>query len=403
MTPTAHNGLWENCYEVSNLKNKILMVLSHILVALIATAATLFIIVGQMPEGYSKLDQLEDLITEKFIGEADKTVMEDAAASAMVDALGDQWSYYISAADYGAYMEQMKNAYVGVGITVQAKEDGTGLEVMSVTAGGPAEEAKIQVGDVIVGVEGERIEGQDVNNASAKIKGEEGTPVSLLVLRDGKELTISVMRRQIQVPVTKWQMLEGNTGLITIENFDARCASETIAAIEELTKQGATKLIFDVRNNPGGYKDELVDLLDYLLPKGLIFRSEYYNGKVEDDNSDSKELNMPMAVLVNANSYSAAEFFPAALRDYDKAVVVGEQTCGKGYFQNTYLLNDGSAVGLSIGKYYTPKGVSLAGVGVTPDIPVEVDEETYAKIYYDMLEPMDDPQILAAIDALKDK
>ena len=385
------------------MKNKILLVLSHILVALIATAATLFVFVGQMPEGYSKLDQLEDLITEKFIGEADKTVMEDAAASAMVGALGDRWSYYISAEDYGAYMEQMKNAYVGIGVTVQTRQDETGLEVMAVTAGGPAEEAQIQVGDIIVAVEGERIAGQDVNAVSAKIKGKEGTAVSLTVLRDGQEIVISVMRRQIQVPVTTWQLLEGNIGLVTIENFDARCASETITAIEELIGQGATKLIFDVRNNPGGYKDELVDLLDYLVPKGLIFRSEYYDGKIEDDNSDAKELNMPMAVIVNADSYSAAEFFPAALRDYDKAIIVGEQTCGKGYFQNTYRLSDGSAVGLSIGKYYTPKGESLAGVGVTPDITVEVDEETYANIYFDMLEPMEDPQILAAIEALKDK
>ncbi len=385
------------------MKNKILLILSHILVALIATAATLFIFVGQTPQNYSKLDQLEELITEKFIGEADKTAMEDAAAGAMVDALGDRWSYYISAADYGAYMEQMKNAYVGIGVTVQTRQDNIGLDVIAVTAGGPAEDAEIQPGDIIVAVEGQRIEGQDVNAVSGKIKGKEGTSVTLTIKRGEEERTVTVMRRQIQVQVAKWQMLEGNIGLVTIENFDERCASESIAAIEELIKQGATKLIFDVRNNPGGYKDELVDLLDYLVPKGLIFRSEYYDGKIEDDNSDAKELNMPMAVIVNEDSYSAAEFFPAALRDYEKAIVVGQQTCGKGYFQNTYLLKDGSAVGLSIGKYYTPKGVSLAGVGVTPDVTVEVDDETYSKIYYDMLEPMEDPQILAAIDALKDK
>ena len=385
------------------MKNRILLVLSHILVALIATALTLFVIVGQAGSTYSKLDQLEDLIMEVFIGEADKTKMEDAAANAMVDSLGDRWSYYISAADYGAYMEQMKNAYVGVGITVQERKDGTGLDVMAVTAGGPAEEAGILAGDVIVGVEGERIAGQNANDISAKIKGEEGTSVSLMILRGGEELTVSVMRRQIKVPVATYKMLPDGIGLITIENFDERCASESITAIEELMKQGATKLIFDVRNNPGGYKDELVELLDYLVPEGLIFRAEYYNGKVEDDSSDARELNVPMAVVVNENSYSAAEFFPAALRDYGKAVIVGQQTSGKGYFQSTYQLKDGSAVGLSIGKYYTPKGVSLANVGITPDIEVEVGDEIYAQIYYGTLDSMEDPQIQAAMEALKDK
>ena len=196
-------------------------------------------------------------------------------------------------------------------------------------------------------------------------------------------------------------MLEGKIGLVQIVNFDSRCAAETIAVIESLVDQGAEKLIFDVRNNPGGYKSELVKTLDYLLPEGLLFRSEYYDGTRLDDNSDEKCLDMPMAVLVNGDSYSAAEFFAAALRDYDWATVVGNQTCGKGYFQNTFELLDGSAIALSVGKYYTPGGVSLAEVGgLTPDRIVEVDEKTDAAIYAGTLDPMEDPQILAAIEEL---
>ena len=385
------------------MKNKILLVLSHVLVALIAAAVTLFVMVWQFGSTYGKLDQLQALILEVFIDDVDQTKMEDAAAGAMVESLGDRWSYYISAADYGAYMEQMQNAYVGVGITVQPSEDGMGLDVMAIVDGGPAQDAGMQAGDVIVAVEGERIERQDVNAISDKIKGEAGTFVNLTVLRHGAEQEISVERRKIQVAVATYEMLEGGIGLVTIENFDERCASESIAAIEALLEQGATKLIFDVRNNPGGYKDELVELLDYLVPEGVIFRSEYYNGDIEEDSSDAKELNVPMAVLVNADSYSAAEFFPAALRDYGKAFIVGEQTCGKGYFQSTYQLMDGSAVGLSIGKYYTPKGENLANVGITPDIAVDVDDETYANIYYGILEPMEDPQIVAAVEALLGK
>jgi carboxyl-terminal processing protease len=174
-----------------------------------------------------------------------------------------------------------------------------------------------------------------------------------------------------------------------------------VAVIRELMDQGAQGLIFDVRFNPGGYARELVKLLDFLLPEGELFRTVDYAGREQVDYSEADCLDIPMAVLVNADTYSAAEFFAAALRDYDAAVIVGEQTVGKGYFQNTFALGDGSAVGLSIGKYYTPGGVSLEGVGITPDVEVDVDEQTLLAIYMGTLDPMEDPQILAAMDALK--
>ena len=189
--------------------------------------------------------------------------------------------------------------------------------------------------------------------------------------------------------------------LYTIENFDGRCAQETIAAIEELLTQGAEKLILDVRNNPGGYKSELCKILDYLLPEGPLFRSEYYDGSTQVDSSDADCLEIPMAVLVNSESISAAEFFAAALAEYEAATVVGQQTIGKGYFQNAYELSDGSAVGLSIGKYTTPNGVSLTGVGITPDVVVEVDEALFRQIYYGQIAWNEDPQILAAVEVLK--
>ena len=176
-----------------------------------------------------------------------------------------------------------------------------------------------------------------------------------------------------------------------------------MAAIEALLSQGATSIIFDVRYNPGGYKTELVKLLDYLLPEGDLFHSEDYKGNISVDKSDAKHLDIPMAVIVNGSSYSAAEFFAAALREYDAAVTIGEKTSGKGHFQNTFLLSDGSAVAISTGRYKTPKGVSLEGVGITPDVEITVDEETAYYIYAGVLDPMEDPQILAAIDALKGK
>ena len=384
------------------MKKKVLIVLSYILVAVLAGGATFGIMTMLMPrDSYTKLEELSDLIQDKFIGDADVTAMEDAAAVGMIEAIGDRWSHYISADEYGAYLDQMNNAYVGVGITIQLREDGY-LDIIEVVPGGPAEKAGLLAGDILTAVNGDDCAELGIDGTRDRVRGEEGTVVFLTVKREGEEEgTLSVTRAYFEVPVVAYQMLDDSIGYIAIENFDKRCASESIAAIEDLIAQGATALLFDVRNNPGGYKTELCDLLDYLLPEGPLFRSEYYDGTTQVDESDAEFLDIPMGVLVNSESYSAAEFFAAALREYDAAFVAGEKTTGKGYFQNTYALSDGSAVTLSIGKYTTPNGVSLADVGITPDIEVEVNEELFAQIYYGNVEPMDDPQIIAAMDALK--
>ena len=383
------------------MKKTVLTVLSYVLVAVIAAGATLGTMTLMAPgEQESKLDQLSELIQERFIGEADVTAMEDAAAEAMIEALGDRWSHYISADEYGAHMDQMNNSYVGVGITIQLREDGY-MDIVEVVPGGPAEGAGILAGDVLIAADGADCGALGIDGTRDRVRGEEGTSVSLTVNREGEELTFDVTRAYFEVPVVAYQMLEGSVGYIAIENFDSRCADETIGAIEELLTQGAEALLFDVRNNPGGYKTELCEVLDYLLPEGPLFRSEYYDGTTQVDESGPECLDIPMAVLVNSESYSAAEFFAAALREYDAAFVVGEKTTGKGYFQQTYRLNDGSAVGLSVGKYTTPNGVSLADVGITPDIEVEVDEELFWQIYYGNVEPEEDPQIRAALDGLK--
>ena len=380
------------------MKEKILRIGSYVLVAALAAAVTLALVGG---EGPSKLDELEALIQERFIGEADMEAIEDAAADAMIAATGDRWSYYIPASEYAAYQEQMANSYVGVGITIQVTEDDSGFLVTEVVSGGPAEEAGMMVEDLLIMVEDVDVRGMSTSEVRELVRGEEGTSVKLTVMRKGEHKVLSVERRQVQTPVATYEMLESNVGLVTIENFDSRCAEETIAAIETLLSNGAEKLIFDVRNNPGGYASELVKVLDYLLPEGDLFRTVRYDGKENVDTSDADCLEIPMAVLVNDGSYSAAEFFAAALSEYEAAIVVGEPTVGKGYFQTTYQLSDGSAVSLSIGKYFTPKGVSLAEEGVTPDVVVAVDEETDLAIYYGTLTPEEDPQIQAALKALK--
>ena len=385
------------------MKRNILIFGSYVLVAMLSTVLTIGMLRWEGVLEYSKLEQLEDLIEERFIGEADLTELEDAAADAMVRATGDRWSYYISAEEYAEYEERMTNAYVGVGITIQKQEGNIGLLILDVTEGSPAEEAGLQMEDLLIRVEDTDVRELDSEAVRDLVRGKEGTFVNMTVMRKGETLTFSVERRSIQTPVAQWKLLEDGIGLVTIENFDDRCAEETIAAIEALLEQGAEKLIFDVRYNPGGYAHELVAVLDYLLPEGELFRAVKYDGTENIDTSDADCLELPMAVLVNTESYSAAEFFAAAMQEYDAAVVVGQQTSGKGYFQTAIHLNDGSAVSLSVGKYYTPGGKSLAEVGVTPDRTIETDDETEVKIYFGQLDWMDDPYIREAVTLLKNK
>lgn len=382
------------------MKKKILILLSYVLVAALATALTLGIVEWQYG-GFSKLNQLQNLIADFYIDEVDMTALEDAAADAMVSTAGDRWSYYIPAAEYASYRESVENAYVGIGITITVAHDGSGLQVMEVNPGSSAEKAGIQVDDVIIGIEDQSAAGMTTTDARNLVRGKEGTFVALTLWRAGETIEISVERRQVQVAVTEWEMLDGNIGYISILNFDQRCASETISAIETLLEQGAEALIFDVRNNPGGYATELVKVLDYLLPEGDLFRTVDYAGREAVDTSDAACLEIPMAVLVNGESYSAAEFFAVALQEYEAAIVVGEKTTGKGYFQNTFQLNDGSAVALSTGKYFTPKGISLEGVGIQPDVEVPVDVATATEIYYGRLPAEEDPQLMAAVNALQ--
>lgn len=379
------------------MKKKLLRFLSYVLVAMLATCITLQM---TMKTGTGKLSRLENLIQERYIGEADEEAMEDAAAAAMVKATGDRWSYYIPASQYEAHKEQSENAYVGIGITIQQAEDESGFLIVMVDPEGPAQEAGIEVNDLLIAVEDQDVREMTSTQVRELIRGEAGTKVSLTVMRQGEHQTLAVERRRIESQVAAAEMLEDGIGLVKISNFDERCASESIAAIEKLQQEGAKKIIFDVRNNPGGYAEELVKLLDYLLPEGDLFRSVSYDGTEKVDTSDANYLDMPMAVLINGSSYSAAEFFAAALQEYQAATIVGEPTVGKGVYQTTISLGDGSAVALSTGKYFTHKGNSLTDVGVTPDVRVDVDEETEEKIYYGTLSYAEDPQIQAAIQVL---
>lgn len=384
-------------------QKSLILVLAFAVAILGSAIVTMQLTYREQTPAEAKTAEIGAYLDRFFIDDYDEEKLADAAASAMVEATGDRWSYYLTAEEKSSYDEQMQNAYVGIGVTITAQEELGGMRIEAVTAGGPAEEGGLLTGDIITEVEGEKTLDLGMTGTRTKVRGEEGTFVTLTILRGEESFPVSVERRSIQTPVATYEMLDGQIGYIKIANFDTRCAEETNAAMDELIAQDAKALIFDVRNNGGGYKNELVKVLDKILPEGILFQSEDYQGSKQIDRSDADCIDLPMAVLVNQDSYSAAEFFAAAIQEYDWGTVVGTKTVGKGNFQTAFTLSDGSMLNLSIGKYYTPQGRSLTDTGITPDVEIALSDEDGAKLYYGQLEKADDAQLQAAIREITQK
>ncbi len=347
---------------------------------------------------YQKLKEAADYVDEYFVGEYDEEALIDGAVAGYIDALGDRWSGYYSAEQTQSLLEEDQNSYVGVGVTISYAE-GSEYQITAVTRGGPAEAAGIQPFDVLTAVDGVAVQDfatyDDMVNA---VRGESGTQVVLTVTRGGETLDFTVTREEVYNEQIEIELLSGNIGYMSIAGFENNVDLEFEQKLQELLDMGATSLIFDVRFNPGGYVEVMANMLDRLLPEGTIISMSYKDGRTRSYTSDAECVDMPMAVITNAYSISAAEFFAAALQEYGVATVVGESTGGKGYAQTLITMEDGSSINLSIARYYTPKGVSLAGVGVTPDREVVMSEEDLYNFYN--LTPEQDVQLQEAIAAV---
>ena len=330
-------------------------------------------------EGLSLLEGLY-LVNSRFVGEYDETQVVDSALSGMVDGLGDRWSYYLTEEEYEAQNQRRTNQYVGIGVTVNYESE-DGLTIVEVTEGGPAEAAGLQSGEVITAVDGFSLAGEARYEGAERIQGEEGTTVTLEVLgTDGETRTVEVTRASLDSDPVTAKMLEGNVGYVALANFYDHSADRLKEEVTRLQEEGAEALVFDMRNNGGGYLSELTEMLDFLLPEGPIFISRDRAGNEEVTQSDAACVDLPMAVLVNANTYSAAEFFAAELQEQGVAVIVGEPTSGKGYSQQTFALPHGGAMAISTGAYFTGRGTSLIGTGLTLGREVYLTDEGDAQL-----------------------
>jgi carboxyl-terminal processing protease len=321
---------------------------------------------------FAKVNTVRRIIDSRYVGDTDWTDIAEGAADGMIEALGDRWSYYMTASEYSAYTDRVTNTSNGIGVTIKEDEATGGFEIISVTADSPAEAAGLVPGQIIVSAAGVSTDGMSASQLRELILAQDGD-FTLEVLDGEERISLTIRTDSFYASPVQYRLLDGEIGYIRIANFEQGAAENAVAAIKALEEQGMRALIFDVRSNPGGRLSELIDLLDYILPEGEIFISVDRDGSEKVYTSDEDCISFPMAVLINENTYSAAEFFAAALREYDYAAIVGQASTGKGRSQETFSLSDGSAVHISTRRYLTPNRVDLSEQGgLIPDISVEI-------------------------------
>lgn len=348
------------------------------LIAAISVVLTLAVVFGAacVALGRGGIALMEGYVLAKYAfveTDADLGEAVDQALDGLVTGLGDRWSYYMTAEDYEIIMTRRANNYVGVGVTVNYERE-EGLQVQAVASGGPAEEAGVVVGDIIIAVDGVSIAGDGRETAVDLITGEVDTQVTLTLLHtDGTQSDVVCTRRELNNPSASGRLLEDGIGYVYLENFYSGAAASFREEVDGLLSQGAERLIIDLRSDPGGYVSELQAILDYLLPEGPVFTDRPRWGKESVYLSDANCVDVPMVVLVNRDSYSAAELMAAQLRESIGAPIVGEVTSGKGYSQRAFWLPNGGGIGLSTAAYCTGSGHSLIGEGITPDVVISLD------------------------------
>ncbi|MBQ8640277.1 MAG: PDZ domain-containing protein [Lachnospiraceae bacterium] len=351
-----------------------------------------------------KLQALQELVDEDFLMEAeDAQAFKDGIYRGFMSALGDPYSCYYNEEELAQLQESTSGVYSGIGVIVSQDIQTGQIRITKVFEGCPGAEAGLLPEDILVEADGMDVTAMDLSTAVTYIKGEEGTFVTIKVYRStiNDYVELKVERRSIEVPTVEAEMLEDSLGYIVVSEFDSVTADQFVEAIEELKAQGMEGLIVDVRDNPGGLLDVVVEMLDYMLPEGKIVYTEDKYGKGETFTSDAEHVfDLPLVVLTNENSASASEIFAGAIKDYGTGTIVGTTTFGKGIVQRIYSLGDGTAVKLTVSRYFTPNGVCIHELGIEPDVEIELNEELRTAV---TISHEEDNQLQKAIEVLNSK
>lgn len=356
--------------------------------------------VKEKAEKYDRLEAVDTYVREHFYqADFDEEAVMDGILKGYVDGLGDPYSVYLTDEEYEALMTKESGKTVGIGVNVTMTDDGN-IRIISVEEGSPAMESGLLAEDVIIKVDGKVVSEMAYSDAVEAVRGEENTKVRLTIQRNAREVDFTVTRKSFELQTVKSELLEGHIGYIRITNFRDNTDEQFQAALDEMLANGADALLFDVRSDGGGLLDSLEKILDPLLPEGVIATATYQDGSTETMvYSDASEIELPMVVLVNGTTASAAELFTASLHDFKDARIIGTQTYGKGVMQNTRRMPDGGGITLTVATYQTTRSDCYHGVGVTPDEVIEEGEETDIS----MLDPATDPQLAAGIAALSEE
>ncbi len=349
-----------------------------------------------------KAKLIEETVKDNYTGEIDDQDMEEYMYKGLMASLGDPYSAYYTSEEYEELNAETTSSYQGIGVVMQQDADTGEVKVLRCYEGGPGAEAGLLPEDVLIQVNGENVAGMELSEVVDLVKSSEGGTASLIISREGESdyLEINVPLEEVNIPVVEYEMLEDNIGYISIYEFTGQAVSQYEEAFEELQSQGMKRMIIDVRNNPGGLLTSVCDLLEDMLPEGLMVYTEDKDGKRQEYTCDGEnELEMPLVVLVNGNSASASEIFAGAIQDYGTGTIVGTTTFGKGVVQSLIPFTDGSAIKTTTAKYYTPSGRCIHGTGIEPDVEVELTEglEQKSELTYE-----EDNQLQTAVETVKE-
>lgn len=342
----------------------------------------------------TKIEFLNQIIDKYYLDyndNKDDTKIEEGIYKGMLSGLGDPYTQYYTKDEYQELIESTSGSYCGIGVIVSQNTDTGVITAIRVFEDAPGEKAGVKADDIIYKVEDEEVTGTDINEVVSKMKGEKGTKVKITLYRPStsKYIDVEIQRDEIDVPTVETKMLDNNIGYMEILEFDEVTYKQFEDGLKELKEQGMESIIFDVRDNPGGMYETVVKMLDDILPEGVIVYTEDKDGNREEKKSDKDCLDIPIVVLQNENSASASEIFAGAIKDFGAGTIVGTTSFGKGIVQNILPLRDGSAIKITVQRYFTPSGINIQGTGIEPDVEAEENSETER-----------DDQLQTAIDTL---